>query len=246
MTGVRQLCWLAPDSPPDAFPDARTALKHPNGLLAAGGDLSPARLLAAYRRGIFPWFNAGEPVLWWCPDPRAVIVPRELHCSRSLRRTLRSGRFQLSIDQAFPRLIRLCADTRAASGTWLGEDMITAYCELHAQGHAHSVEVWHQGELVGGLYGIAIGGIFFGESMVSLQPDASKTALVELAQIAGERHIGLIDCQVPNDHLMRLGARLMPRAQFLRALSRHLATPPLQRLVPEPPHPGRANARADA
>lgn len=229
MTAGRTLAWIAPDSPPDTFPEPVRAWRQPNGLLAAGGDLSPARLLAAYRRGIFPWFGAGEPILWWSPDPRAVIVPAEFHCSRRLARTLRTGRFEVSVDQCFGALIRSCASTRAERGTWLTPAMIAAYEELHALGFAHSVETWCDGELAGGVYGIGLGGVFFGESMVSLRPDASKVVLANLVQDPG---IELIDCQVPNEHLARLGSRLMPRAQFLERLAQLTTTPPLHRLVP--------------
>jgi leucyl/phenylalanyl-tRNA--protein transferase len=209
-----RLLRLSPDDPPDSFPDPDFALSEPNGLLAIGGDLSPARLLAAYRRGIFPWFSEDQPILWWSPDPRAVLFPNELHISRSLRRRLRSNRYGVSVDQDFDGVIRGCAGARRTAGTWLGEDMIAAYTELHRLSVAHSIEISQHDELVGGLYGVHLGGIFFGESMFSLQPDASKIALVKLAQMAAHYDLGLIDCQVPNDHLLSLGARLIPRSEF--------------------------------
>jgi len=234
----RTITWLAEDSAPDSFPDPRrAAMNEPNGLVAAGGDLSPARLLAAYRRGIFPWYGAGEPPLWWSPDPRAVLQPGNFHRSRSLLRTLRSGRFSVSVDQDFEGIIRLCAETRSATGTWLGPDMISAYCELHRLGFAHSVESWYEGKLAGGLYGVSIGRVFFGESMVSLRPDASKVALAGLVGMANQSEIALIDCQIPNEHLMRLGAMLMPRAAFLDTLAVELARAPVRPIQPAPPVP---------
>jgi leucyl/phenylalanyl-tRNA--protein transferase len=235
VTGRPQLAWIAPGDPPDAFPEPALALTEPNGLLAAGGDLSPARLLAAYRKGIFPWFSDGQPILWWCPDPRAVLLPAELHISRRLRRTLRSGRFEVSVDQCFDRVISLCASTRRESGTWLTPDMIRAYRELHALGLAHSIEAWQEGEIAGGVYGVALGGIFFGESMVSLRRDGSKVALAKLVSLARRTGIEMIDCQIPNPHLSRLGSREIPRRDFLRALPRLVSVPPMQRVRPEPP-----------
>lgn len=222
--------WLAPGDPPDAFPDARLALQEPNGLLAAGGDLSPERLIAAYRRGIFPWFSEGQPILWWCPDPRAILVPAEFHISRSLKRTLRTGTFQVTVNQNFREVIRLCAATREQSGTWLTPEMISAYVELHARGFAHSVEAWSDGQLAGGIYGINLGAVFFGESMVSVEPNGSKIALAQLVLIARQRGIEFIDCQVPNDHLTRLGSRSISRHEFLGWLDRCTCQPPEQRL----------------
>lgn len=209
---------IATDDPPDCFPDPAEALAEPNGLLAFGGDLAPERLLSAYQRGIFPWFSPGDPVLWWSPDPRAVLLPGDLHVSRRLRRILRSGRFLTSVDQAFDEVIARCAETRRETGTWLGPAMVEAYRELHRRDVAHSIEVWVGEALVGGLYGVQIGGAFFGESMFSLRPDASKTALVRMMALAGDLGISLVDCQVPNDHLLRMGIRLMPRREFLDAL----------------------------
>jgi leucyl/phenylalanyl-tRNA--protein transferase len=229
-----RLAWLAPGDPPDAFPDPALALREPNGLLAVGGDLGVDRLLAAYRRGIFPWFSEGQPILWWCPDPRAILVPEELHVSRRLRRTLRSGRFEVSVDQCFDEVIGACASTRSATGTWLTPEMIAAYRELHALGFAHSVESWIDGRLAGGVYGIALGGIFFGESMVSLQTDGSKVAMAKLAALARETGVALIDCQLPNPHLGRLGSRPIPRHEFLAQLRRLVVREPEQRFKPQP------------
>ena len=202
---------MGDESPPDAFPDIEEALRWPNGLLAAGGTLSPERLLCAYRRGIFPWFSEGQPVLWWAPDPRAVLIPEDLRISRSLRKTLRRGHFALSADTAFSEVIRQCAMPRPDSdSTWITRDMIGAYRRLHGLGHARSVETWQDGELAGGLYGVALGRVFFGESMFSRARDASKVALVGLARL-GYR---LIDCQVPSPHLASLGAVEIPRRAF--------------------------------
>lgn len=230
MNSGPRLAWIRPGAAPEAFPDPLDALDEPNGLLAAGGDLAPARLLAAYERGIFPWFSAGEPILWWCPDPRAVILPGQLHVSRRLARTLRGGRFTASVDQAFGEVIHLCATTRGGSGTWLTPEMIAAYRRLHELGVAHSVESWVGGRLAGGIYGIGLGRIFFGESMVSVVPDGSKAALAALASLALAAGIELIDCQVANPHLLRLGATLMPRREFLGRIARGVREPPLQRL----------------
>ena len=200
--------------PPDAFPDPELALEEPNGLLAAGGDLGPRRLLHAYRRGIFPWFSEGQPILWWSPDPRAVLWPDALRSSRSLRRTLRRGTFTVTGDTAFDRVVRECAAPRAGQdGTWITRGMAAAYGRLHRAGHAHSIECWRGADLAGGLYGVAIGRVFFGESMFSRAPDASKAALAHLCTLGFD----LIDCQLPNPHLARLGAVEMDRRRF-RAL----------------------------
>lgn len=237
MTARPTLAWLEPGSPAESFPDPRRALREPNGLLAAGGDLSPQRLIAAYRHGIFPWFSEGQPILWWCPDPRAILTPDEFHVSRRLRRTLRSGRFEVSVDQRFGEVIRLCAATRQASGTWITADMMAAYDDLHALGFAHSVEVWMNGELAGGVYGIGLGRVFFGESMVSIRADASKVALTKLMAVARSSGISLIDCQMPSAHLARLGSRLMPRPEFLQLLERYAVQTPVHRISPEPTGP---------
>jgi leucyl/phenylalanyl-tRNA--protein transferase len=217
--------WLKPSDPPDAFPPVTRALAEPDGLLCAGGDLSPARLLAAYRRGIFPWYSPGQPILWWSPDPRMVLYPDELKVSRSLRRTLRRDVFQVSFDARFDEVVAQCAvsGTRGRDGTWISPPMQAAYGELHRQGHAHSVEVWKDapgGQLVGGLYGVRLGRIFFGESMFSMATDASKVALHALVQSLRSRNVELIDCQVASEHLFTLGARLIPRADFIAHLQR--------------------------
>lgn len=197
------------------------------GLLAVGGDLKPDRLMRAYALGIFPWFNEGDPILWWSPDPRMVLFPDRLHVPRRLARTLRSSRYTVTVDRAFDRVIRACADAPrpGGDGTWITEGMITAYCRLHAMGHAHSVETWVDGELAGGLYGVSLGGSFFGESMFSRMPDASKAALVVLAQQLRAWHFELIDCQVTTDHLIRLGAQEISRIEFLDRLRQSLKKP---------------------
>jgi leucyl/phenylalanyl-tRNA--protein transferase len=202
------------------FPSVETALNDPNGLLAMGGDLSVERLLDAYRHGIFPWFNPGEPILWWSPDPRMVLVPSEIRVTRSLAKRIRNGGFEVRLDTAFTDVMRGCAEPReGASGTWISPMMIAAYTRLHQAGYAHSVEAWHDGKLVGGLYGVAIGRMFFGESMFSREPDASKVALVWLAQQLQRWGFGLIDCQMETAHLASLGARTMPRAAFTARLA---------------------------
>jgi leucyl/phenylalanyl-tRNA--protein transferase len=208
--------WLEKDAP---FPPLRRALKEPNGLLAAGGDLSPERLLEGYRHGIFPWFSEGDPILWWSPDPRMVLFPAELKISRSLGKTLRNRSYEVRFDSAFNEVIASCAAPRkGAPGTWISDAMIAAYLELHRLGHAHSVETWIGGELAGGLYGVAMGGVFFGESMFSRARDASKIALAALVARVGAEGFGLIDCQMRTRHLETLGAREIPRARFSRLL----------------------------
>ena len=211
------LARITAGTPPHEFPEVECALQHPNGLLAVGGDLSSERLLHAYRQGIFPWFSEGQPILWWAPDPRAVLLPGGIRISRSLRKTLRQDCFTLSADAAFAEVIRQCAAPRdAGDGTWITPHMIDAYRRLHALGHARSIEVWQDTNLVGGLYGVALGRVFFGESMFSRARDASKTALVALTRL-GYR---LIDCQLPNAHLMSLGAQNVPRRWFNACLDR--------------------------
>ena len=211
------LAWLERDDP---FPPPEQALKEPNGLLCAGADLSLERLLAAYRRGIFPWYSGGEPILWWSPDPRMVLFCDELKVSRSLAKNMRNKGFETRIDTAFSRVIKACAGPRKGEpGTWLGRDMQAAYLALHRAGHAHSFETWQDGELVGGLYGIAIGRMFYGESMFSRATDASKVALVALvAQLRG-RGFPMIDCQQRTPLLASMGAREIPRRAFLRRLA---------------------------
>ena len=198
------------------FPPSSEALDYPNGLLAVGGELDPPTLLAAYRRGIFPWYEEPQPVLWWTPDPRSVLFPEELHISRSLRRTLRRGLFRLAVDKRFSQVMRECAQLRGDGlGTWIDEEMIRAYSTLHALGHAHSIEVLDaDGALVGGLYGVALGRVFFGESMFSHTTDASKVALVALVDILRRGHFHMIDCQVESDHLNSMGARNISRLDF--------------------------------
>jgi len=193
----------------------------PEGLLAVGGDLSRQRLLLAYRQGIFPWYSEGEPILWWSPNPRLVIYPGKIHISRSLRRTLRRGRFRVTADRAFDQVIRRCARAprRQGEGTWITSAMEAAYSDLHRIGVAHSVEVWESDELVGGLYGVSLGGTFFGESMFARRSDASKVALVRLVHHLESRGFALIDCQVTTDHLLRLGAEEISRARFREELA---------------------------
>ena len=202
------------------FPPVDTALREPNGLLAMGGDLSVERLLDAYRHGIFPWFNPGEPILWWSPDPRMVLVPAEIRVTRSLAKRSRNAGFEVRVDTAFIDVMRACAAPREdAAGTWISSAMVAAYTRLHQAGYAHSVETWHHGVLVGGLYGVAIGRMFYGESMFSRESDASKVALVRLAQQLQRWEFGLIDCQMETAHLAGLGARTMPRAAFTARLA---------------------------
>lgn len=214
------ISWLSPTAE-IRFPPLEHATEH--GLLAAGGDLSVARLLAAYRLGIFPWFNQQDPILWWSPDPRMVLAPGQLKISKSLNKILRRGDFQVTFDTAFTDVMLACAAPRhKQSGkphdTWIHDDMIAAYQQLHQQGYAHSVECWQQEKLVGGLYGVAIGKMFFGESMFSFVTDSSKVALVSLAQQLQRWQFPLIDCQVHSDHLARLGAKILPRNDFIRMM----------------------------
>lgn len=197
------------------FPPVEHALDYPNGLLAAGGDLSAERLLAAYRQGIFPWFNEGEPILWWSPDPRMVLFPEELKISRSLRKALNKGSYEIRTDSAFPAVMKACAAPRKDQpGTWIHRDMIAAYSRLHELGIAHSVETWVDGILAGGLYGIAIGRMFFGESMFARATDASKIAFAHLVRQLQRWQFGMIDCQMKTAHLASFGAREIPRKEF--------------------------------
>ena len=216
------IVWLSDRDPPDAFPPVDRALREPDGLLAVGGDLSPRRIVAAYRKGIFPWYSPGQPILWWSPDPRAVLYPHELRVSRSLRKSLRNRDYRVTADAAFAQVIAACASPELRpDGTWISPEMSRAYVELHGLGHAHSVEVWQAGELVGGLYGVALGRVFFGESMFSRARDASKIALAHLCQLMGANHGELIDCQMATRHLESLGARLVSRPRFVALLERH-------------------------
>jgi len=211
---------------PTRFPDPRSALVEPNGLLALGGDLSPARLMAAYSQGIFPWYAEGEPILWWSPDPRCVFRPHDLHINRSLRRSLRDKHWHVSVDRDFPAVIHACAAPRADhEGTWLVPAMIAAYIELHALGYAHSVEVWDGTRLVGGIYGVAVGQLFCGESMFSGESGGSKLALMVLADLLHQWGWPLLDSQVANPHTLSLGAREMPRETYLREAARLAALP---------------------
>jgi len=214
----------------DAFPPLEQALEEPNGLLCAGGELSPQRLIQAYRQGIFPWYVKGEPVLWWSPDPRMVLVPSEFRISRSLRRTLRAGDYRINLDSNFQDVIRACARTRrkGQSGTWITAEMQAAYCTLHELGFAHTVETWIDDKLAGGLYGLAIGKMFYGESMFSHATDASKIALAHLARFLDDQGFGLIDCQMDTPHLASLGARQVPRSEFIARLRELTAIPPRQ------------------
>ncbi|SFH37679.1 leucyl/phenylalanyl-tRNA--protein transferase [Nitrosospira sp. Nsp14] len=208
--------WLDPESP---FPPLETALARPNGLLAVGGDLSPSRLIDAYRRGIFPWFNEGEPILWWSPDPRMVLFPQELKISRSLRKALKRGNYEIRADSAFKQVMEACAAPRGdQAGTWIHAEMIAAYEKLHEMGMAHSMETWIEGELVGGLYGIGQGKMFFGESMFFRVSDASKIAFVHLVTQLQRWGFEMIDCQMKTEHLASLGAREISRKEFRQKL----------------------------
>ena len=211
------LAWLERGDP---FPPVERALKNPNGLLAAGADLSVERLLEAYRRGIFPWYSNGQPPLWWSPDPRMVLECAALKVSRSLSKSIRNKGYVVRIDSAFPEVLRGCSEPRLYEpATWLGADMRRAYARLHEAGYAHSFETWRDGELVGGLYGVAVGRMFYGESMFTRATDASKVALVKLVQVLTSRGFPLVDCQMHTPLLESLGAREIPRREFLRALA---------------------------
>jgi leucyl/phenylalanyl-tRNA--protein transferase len=218
------LTWLQRDDL--SFPPLEKAMREPNGLLAAGGDLSPERLLAAYRHGCFPWYQDGQPLLWWSPDPRTVLYPDELHVSRSLRKKLRQGIFDITFDRAFRDVIQGCAGPRSyTDGTWITTPMQDAYMKLHKLGVAHSVEVWQDEQLVGGLYGLALGRLFFGESMFSRTTDASKAGFVSLVERLRHWGFKLIDCQMPTQHLASFGARNISRKAFAETLARHLGDP---------------------
>jgi leucyl/phenylalanyl-tRNA--protein transferase len=209
--------FLAHDDDVTPFPSVSTALSEPNGLLMAGGNLSPTRLIAAYKNGVFPWFEAGEPILWWSPDPRCVIRADDIRITRSLSKTIRNGSFHITHNQAYRDVMMRCAAPRAgSSGTWVTNDMIDAYCRLNKMGVAHSVEIWQNEELVGGLYGIGIGGVFIGESMFSSARDASKVALVHLAKCEKYQ---LIDCQLETDHLNSMGAVTISRENYIELLN---------------------------
>lgn len=221
--------WIAANRYAARLPPVEQALDEPNGLLAAHGDLAPGTLLEAYRHGVFPWFSDGQPLLWWSPDPRAVFYPARFHVSRSLARTLRRGVFEVTLDKDFAGVMRGCAAPRRdGDGTWITAEMFAAYEELHRLGHAHAFECWHDGELVGGMYGVAIGRVFFGESMFSRMTDASKVALATACRQLTAWGYELFDCQVPNAHLASLGAVLLPRARFVAALSTLCAQEPAE------------------
>jgi leucyl/phenylalanyl-tRNA--protein transferase len=214
------LRWLSPTHRGERFPPPSEALTEPNGLLAAGGDLTPERLLSAYTHGIFPWYQDGQPILWWSPDPRAVLTPDGLRISRSLRRSVARRGFEFRVDTEFERVVAACAEPRRyGSGTWITAEMAAAYVRMHRLGWAHSFETWHSGALVGGLYGIAIGRVFFGESMFTRVTDASKVALVHAVDLLRARGFELIDCQVASAHTLSLGATEIPRAEFLNRLA---------------------------
>ena len=209
--------WLPEES---VFPPLEAALAEPNGLLAAGGDLAAERIVAAYRRGIYPWYSAGDPILWWSPDPRMVLFPDEFRITRSLAKTLRNGNYEIRLDTAFASVITACAEVPrdGQAGTWISREMRQAYIELHQLGFAHCVGTWIDGELAGGLYGIAIGRAFYGESMFSLARDTSKIALAHLCAHLKQRGFGIIDCQMETRHLASLGARTIPRRDFAARL----------------------------
>jgi len=219
-----RLHWLDPNDPHQAFPPPNRAMRDPNGLLAIGGDLSAPRLIRAYSAGVFPWFNPNEPILWWCPDPRAVLAPADFHVSHSLAKRLRKADFAVTLDLAFEAVLDGCGGPRGERvDTWLGGDMKRAYIELNALGFGHSVEVWRKGELVGGLYGVALGAVFFGESMFSNAEDASKLALHYLCRQLLAWRFAMIDCQISSPHLRRLGAQDLSRERFINELRRAVA-----------------------
>ncbi|MCB1795215.1 MAG: leucyl/phenylalanyl-tRNA--protein transferase [Candidatus Competibacteraceae bacterium] len=231
------LTWLDPHNDNQPFPHPDRALTEPDGLLAAGGNLTPRRLLRAYRMGIFPWYSADQPILWWSPDPRLVLLPECLKVSRSLRKTLRKRVFTITADTAFEQVVAACAGPRQGEpGTWITSEMYRAYCRLHRLGHAHSIETWQQGELVGGLYGVALGQVFYGESMFSWISDASKIALVALTAQLQRWEFAVIDCQVTTTHLLSMGAVDIPRSSFLQLLERY---------CPKPGQPGPWRLEAD-
>ena len=221
------ITWLDPEVL--AFPSTSTALTAPDGLLAAGGQLSPEWLIYAYTKGIFPWFSEGEPILWWSPSPRTVIPIDQLHVSKSLTKTIRKQSFHITFDHAFEEVVEACAEPRAnypEDGTWISDDIVAAYSALHQLGYAHSIEVWDDNKLIGGVYGVALGKIFFGESMFSRQSNSSKIALFYLAKQLKEWQYIAIDCQVHNNHLESMGALQMPRPEFEALLQQHVVDTP--------------------
>jgi leucyl/phenylalanyl-tRNA--protein transferase len=218
--------WLSAKDGPQSLPDPAEALLEPNGLLAAGGSLEPDWLLESYRRGIFPWFESGQPILWWSPDPRTVLKPDQLRVSRSFRKRLARNEFSVTADHDFAGVISGCTEPRSyTDSTWITPSMHTAYLRLSEIGWAHSFESWVDGSLAGGLYGIAIGKVFFGESMFARRSDASKVAFWHALQFLETRGFELVDCQLPSAHLSRLGARTMPRSKFLAELARLTESP---------------------
>ena len=213
------------------FPSIDTALQEPDGLLAAGGNLHSGTLINAYSHGIFPWYSEPDPILWWSPDPRCILAPAEVHISRSMNKELRKQRFSISWDTAFEQVMRACGQPRSYSDeTWVSEEMICAYYQLHEEGFAHSIEIWCDNELVGGLYGIALGGVFFGESMFSTTTNSSKFAFISLCQQLHQAGFSLIDCQVESDHLLSLGAYTITREDFQQrlnqAIKQEIGSPP--------------------
>ena len=222
-----KLTVLNPYQPEQPFPPVHKALTEPEGLLAVGGCLSPSRIINAYRHGIFPWFNPDDPILWWSPNPRLVLLPTQLYVSRSLAKTLRSGKFVFTLDTAFAQVIENCSKPRlSANGTWITGGIKQAYLELHDLGIAHSAEVWFEGQLVGGLYGVALGQVFFGESMFHTKTDASKVAFVQLVHHLTAWNYQVIDCQVHTPHLASLGATEISRDHFIELLNRHCEISP--------------------
>lgn len=218
--------WIDDNAPVDAFPPVQLALEEPNGLLAVGGDLAPERIIAAYRQSIFPWYSEGQPILWWSPNPRAVLFPEQLKVSRSLRKTLRKQLFDVTLDRDFKAVIQACAEPRSyEKETWISPEIQSAYQSLHRLGYAHSVEAWQDGRLVGGLYGIALGQIFFGESMFSRTSNASKVAFTYLTRQLLQWGYKLIDCQVSSEHLQSLGATDIDRSEFLTYLETYTDLP---------------------
>lgn len=214
--------WIDPQNAECQFPDVSLALKEPNGLLAIGANLTPTCLLTAYIHGVFPWYSAGQPILWWCPDPRAVLFPKELKVSRSLEKIIKKNIFTITLDTAFAQVIEACSETRpAANGTWITPEMKKAYCQLFDLGHAHSAEAWINGNLAGGLYGVAVGRVFFGESMFYRQRDASKVAFAHLVRQLDSWGYQLIDCQISSQHLASLGAREISRRDFCSMLDKN-------------------------
>jgi len=212
MSGI---AWLQKTDPVEALPPTSRALREPNGLLAVGGALTPEWLIHAYRHGVFPWYSAEQPILWWAPDPRAILLPSEFRISRSLARSIRNRGYETRIDTAFEAVVEACAGPRrGGAGTWITDEMREAYVALHRRGLAHSIETWHEDRLVGGLYGVAMGRAFFGESMFTLERDASKVALARLTRECLRLEVALIDCQLPSPHLTSLGSRNLARTEF--------------------------------